>query len=194
MGDLLPCLVCDQPLPEDPTARCLTDCSHEFCLVPVSPPAGHQEPLPWLPRAGQAGDAAAAPGRRRRGVPCRPSCASATPSTRSTCPSGPWTTRRRCWPRSSTWSTRGSSIGAKCSSAGTSGRARSCSSSARRRGAADGGGGELFDVAPPRVAAEGQERRVLPLEHPLRLRTVPLWQRGAAAAERTEGLRAGPDE
>lgn len=32
MGDLLPCLVCDQPLPEDPTARCLTDCSHEFCL------------------------------------------------------------------------------------------------------------------------------------------------------------------
>ncbi|KAF4027981.1 hypothetical protein GN244_ATG10345 [Phytophthora infestans] len=30
--DELPCLVCDQPLPDDPTARCLTDCSHEFCL------------------------------------------------------------------------------------------------------------------------------------------------------------------
>jgi hypothetical protein len=30
--DLLPCLVCDQPLPADPTARCVTDCSHEFCL------------------------------------------------------------------------------------------------------------------------------------------------------------------
>ncbi|KAG2771437.1 hypothetical protein PC129_g8218 [Phytophthora cactorum] len=28
----LPCFVCDQPLPDDPTARCLTDCSHEFCL------------------------------------------------------------------------------------------------------------------------------------------------------------------
>ncbi|KAE8896957.1 hypothetical protein PF005_g7030 [Phytophthora fragariae] len=32
MTDLLPCLVCDQPLPPDPSARCLTDCSHEFCL------------------------------------------------------------------------------------------------------------------------------------------------------------------
>ena len=30
--DVLPCLVCDQPLPIDVTARCLTDCSHEFCL------------------------------------------------------------------------------------------------------------------------------------------------------------------
>ncbi|KAG7385188.1 hypothetical protein PHYBOEH_009163 [Phytophthora boehmeriae] len=30
--DLLPCLLCDQPLPTDPTARCITDCSHEFCL------------------------------------------------------------------------------------------------------------------------------------------------------------------
>ncbi|KAL4158381.1 hypothetical protein PRNP1_004157 [Phytophthora ramorum] len=30
--DLLPCLVCDEPLPVDPTARCVTDCSHEFCL------------------------------------------------------------------------------------------------------------------------------------------------------------------
>ncbi|CEG36396.1 hypothetical protein L915_04968 [Plasmopara halstedii] len=32
MADALPCLVCDEPLPADPTARCLTDCSHEFCL------------------------------------------------------------------------------------------------------------------------------------------------------------------
>ncbi|KAG7377262.1 hypothetical protein PHYPSEUDO_011952 [Phytophthora pseudosyringae] len=30
--ELLLCLVCDRPLPADPTARCLTDCSHEFCL------------------------------------------------------------------------------------------------------------------------------------------------------------------
>ncbi|KUF77978.1 hypothetical protein AM587_10017363 [Phytophthora nicotianae] len=30
--DELPCLVCDRPLPNEPTARCLTDCSHEFCL------------------------------------------------------------------------------------------------------------------------------------------------------------------
>ncbi|TDH67283.1 hypothetical protein CCR75_003117 [Bremia lactucae] len=30
--ELLPCLVCDEPLPADPMARCLTDCSHEFCL------------------------------------------------------------------------------------------------------------------------------------------------------------------
>ncbi|KAL3667060.1 hypothetical protein V7S43_008002 [Phytophthora oleae] len=30
--DELPCLLCDQPLPTDPTERCITDCSHEFCL------------------------------------------------------------------------------------------------------------------------------------------------------------------
>lgn len=33
MNEQLPCLVCDKALPADPTARCLTDCSHEFCLA-----------------------------------------------------------------------------------------------------------------------------------------------------------------
>lgn len=27
------CLLCEQQLPRDPAARCLTDCAHEFCLA-----------------------------------------------------------------------------------------------------------------------------------------------------------------
>lgn len=34
-GDMpaLPCALCDQPMPREPAKRCLTDCSHEFCLA-----------------------------------------------------------------------------------------------------------------------------------------------------------------